>query len=342
MSKKKSANRFLLSCLQVLVMASASVSCNAEDYPDVLALMESRQYGVALRKIDEYLLVRANDSNLLFYKGVVESDLGKSNEAIATFSRLTQEFPSLPQPYSNLAILLIAQKQYAKARGVLESALQLDENDPVALQSLGDVYARLASSFYEKSMIKGGADMAPLTMAKRKILKEVFAVNDIVPSGGAARTMPVKRAVESAPLPPVEFPRQQAKEAGAQASTRTTPAFRGTDSMQEEVRKSVLDWAGDWARLDVDKYLSHYSDDFSPSGNQSRSAWVDARRARIGGQSAIDVKLKDLSIVVAGDDATVDFLQQYQAGKTRIDSRKRLRMKRQNAQWVIVKEISSN
>jgi tetratricopeptide (TPR) repeat protein len=44
---------------------------------------------------------------------------------MAVFSKLTEDYPELPEPYNNLAVLYAQQKQYDKARTALEMAIRI-------------------------------------------------------------------------------------------------------------------------------------------------------------------------------------------------------------------------
>lgn len=75
--------------------------------------------------------------------------MGRNAEAITVFTRLTEDFPELPEPYNNLAVLYAQQKQYNKARTALEMAIRTHPSYAVA-HSEEIVYAKLASQAYDK------------------------------------------------------------------------------------------------------------------------------------------------------------------------------------------------
>ena len=45
----------------------------------------------------------------------------KPADAISTFTQITQDYPELPEPYNNLAVLYAGQSQFDKARAALAS-----------------------------------------------------------------------------------------------------------------------------------------------------------------------------------------------------------------------------
>ena len=127
-------------------------AAHADDYGDVSALIKSGKLAEALAKADVYLTAKPKDPQMRFLKGVVLTESGKTDDAIATLSGLTQEFPELPEPYNNLAALYASQNQYDKARTALEMAVRLNPAYATAHENLGDIYAKLASQSYAKSL----------------------------------------------------------------------------------------------------------------------------------------------------------------------------------------------
>ncbi len=103
----------------------------------------------ALQRLDATLAQHPGDAGLLFLKAVMLAEYGRSDEASALLQRLTQEFPDLPEPYNNLAVLQAAAGRLDPARALLESALRLDPGYRTAQQNLGDVLVRLAQRAYE-------------------------------------------------------------------------------------------------------------------------------------------------------------------------------------------------
>lgn len=91
------------------------------------------------------------DAGLRFLLAVMLAESGRDAEAIDHFERLSQEFPELPEPFNNLAVLAAAQGQLDKARLLLEAALRNDPGYRAAHQNLGDVYLRLAANAYESA-----------------------------------------------------------------------------------------------------------------------------------------------------------------------------------------------
>ncbi len=147
----------LPSALRMLFLAATlSVSfvnlAYADDYNDVNALIKSGKLAEALAKADQYLAGKPRDPQMRFIKGVIQTEAAKPADAIATFTQITQDYPELPEPYNNLAVLYAGQNQFDKARAALEMAIRTNPSYATAHENLGDVYAKLASQAYSKAL----------------------------------------------------------------------------------------------------------------------------------------------------------------------------------------------
>jgi tetratricopeptide (TPR) repeat protein len=106
-------------------------------------------------------------------KGVALTDEGKTDDAIGVFRALLADFPELPEPRNNLAVLYAQKGEYALARDELELALKAAPDYGVAHENLADVYARLAADHYERTLeLDKRNKTAP---AKLKLVREVTA-----------------------------------------------------------------------------------------------------------------------------------------------------------------------
>jgi tetratricopeptide (TPR) repeat protein len=132
----------------------------ADNLPEVQRLIKQGQYPQALEKVDAYLSNKPKDAQGRFLKGLIYTEMNKPTEAIATFTKLTEDYPELPEPYNNLAVLYAQQKQYDKARTALEMAIRTHPSYAIAYENLGDVYAKLASQAYDKALQLDSANSA--------------------------------------------------------------------------------------------------------------------------------------------------------------------------------------
>ncbi len=139
--------RFILPAALAMLCASAQ----ADAYSDVAALIKAGKTTEALAQAQTYLAGNARDPQMRFLQGSAQSAAGDTQAAIATFTRLTQEYPELPEPYNNLAVLYAGQGQLEEARGALLQAVRNNPDYPVAYENLGDIYLRLAHQAFTRA-----------------------------------------------------------------------------------------------------------------------------------------------------------------------------------------------
>jgi len=120
-------------------------------YDEVSRLVRANQLDQALARAQDYLRTNPRDPQMRFLMGVTQNQKGDSAAALATFTSLTQENPELPEPHNNLAVLHAAAGRYDEARVALEAALRANPGYAVALENLGDVYARLAERAWQRA-----------------------------------------------------------------------------------------------------------------------------------------------------------------------------------------------
>ena len=169
------ARFFVLQLLGLLTLAAAlgwSPAARADDYGDVNVLLRSGKLAEALARADLYLAAKPRDPQMRFLKGVAQTEAGRTADAIETFSGLNQDYPELPEPYNNLAVLYAGQSQFDKARTALEQAVRANPDYAIAHENLGDVYAKLAGLSYSKAqqLDKANATVTPKLALIRQLL----------------------------------------------------------------------------------------------------------------------------------------------------------------------------
>ena len=143
-----------------LGVAFATSLAYADDYSNVSQLLRAGKFNEALVKADSFLAANPRDPQMRFLKGVSQGYSGKKSEAINTFAQLTEDYPELPEPYNNLAVLYAGQNQFDKARAALEMAIRTNPSYATAYENLGDVYVQLASQAYNKALQFDSANTA--------------------------------------------------------------------------------------------------------------------------------------------------------------------------------------
>ncbi len=331
----------LTSLLRLLVLATAfSVSAAfADDYSEVNQLIRAGKMADAQAKADQYLAAKPRDPQMRFIKGVIQRETGKVADAITTFTKLTEDYPELPEPYNNLAVLYASQNQFDKARAALELAIRTNPSYATAHENLGDVYARLASQAYNKALQLDGNNAA--VPPKMALIRELF--NPSAKGQRPVAATPVTTAAPALVKPAVTTPppavAATTNSAPVPAPVKETPPSTGA---RAEVQATVQAWANAWAAKDVSNYLKAYGKEFDPPGKQSRSTWEEERRKRITGKKSIAVRLDNLAVTVDGTKAVAKFKQDYKADALSVSSRKTLELLQTGDRWLIVREYTGN
>jgi Flp pilus assembly protein TadD len=140
---------FLLAACGLVASASMPCVAQAADALDtVKRLQREGQTAQALTEADRFLATDPQDARMRFLKSVILADVGRAADATALLEQLTQDHPTLAEPYNNLAALYAAAGRYGKAREALEEAVRLRPDYATAHENLGDVYAALAVREY--------------------------------------------------------------------------------------------------------------------------------------------------------------------------------------------------
>jgi len=133
-------------------LAIAALPAFADNLADAQRLIKRGDYAQALESVNAQLAETPNEAKASFLKGVIYTETNQTAEAIAVFTKLTEDYPEMPEPYNNLAVLYARQKLYDKARMALELAIQANPSYAVAYENLGDLHAKLASQAYAKAV----------------------------------------------------------------------------------------------------------------------------------------------------------------------------------------------
>jgi len=105
----------------------------------------------ALELADASLKKNPRDAQMRFVRGVILTELKRPGEAREVFEGLTEDFPELPEPYNNLAVLYAGEGKLENARAALETALAASPNYGTAYENLGDIYLQMAADAYQRA-----------------------------------------------------------------------------------------------------------------------------------------------------------------------------------------------
>lgn len=312
----------------VAVLLAGGSSAFADPADDAKALIARGQYGEALGKLDQHLAKNPQDAGARFSRGLALVKLNRNSEAIKAFADLTRDFPQLPEPYNNLAVIYAQQGDYDKARDALQAALATHPSYATAHENLGDIYAALAGAAYNRALLldqnnQGVRNKLNLISQLDRSLV-VPKAPTVVAAKPAAIEKPQPAVVKAAPPA-----KEQAKEPAVDSAT------------SDALSKALVAWTSAWSTKDLPAYFDAYADDFVPEGGLSRSAWEQQRKDRILKPARIKVEARDVKFTRVGEDQVrVNFTQQYESDTFTDSVGKLVDMKLSNGAWKIVREYT--
>jgi len=172
-------------CMRLFwLMASLfCASVLADEYDPVNQLLRDGQLPQAMAKADAYLATNPRDPQMRFLKALIQQDGGDREAAQASYTALIQDYPELPEPYNNLAVLYASQGQFEKARDALEMATRNSRSYATAYENLGDVYARLAEQSYRQAL--------QLDAGNTSLGPKLSLIRQLITTPGASRLAPL-------------------------------------------------------------------------------------------------------------------------------------------------------
>ncbi|HZR37968.1 MAG TPA: tetratricopeptide repeat protein [Nevskia sp.] len=300
-------------------------------------LMSQGDYKSALDRLDRYLASSPQDAEGRFSRGLVLVKLNRTDEAIKTFADLTRDYPQLPEPYNNLAVLYAQKGDYEKARDALEAALATHPAYATAHENLGDIYSALAGAAYNRAL--------QLDQGNQAVRYKLALINQLgsgpggyAPAGttslpaGSPKSETLGPAASAAAVAPPPPPAPTAAPAAAPAA----------DTDLQGATAAVNGWAQAWAAKDVNSYLSYYAADFQPDGGLSRAAWEAQRRERVGKPGRISVRvLSPQASRIDAHRARVTFIQGYASDTVNDRVKKTVELNNSSGSWKITRETIS-
>jgi tetratricopeptide (TPR) repeat protein len=289
------------------------VSASADELQDIDGLLKRGEHAQALEQVNQYLARNPGDAQGRFKKGLILVEQNKATEAIEVFTKLSQDYPKLPEPRNNLAVLYASQGQYEKARQQLELSIRTDPRFATAYENLGDVYTKLASQAYDKALQLDSSNSAAKN--KLSLIRDLLMTSEtkVAPASSAPAGRP---AVAKPAEPPARAP----------------------EGNTEEVLQAVRAWAGAWSKQDVDAYFAFYAKDFKTPKGETRAEWEAVRKQRISTPKRIEVAVESPRVTLKGDSAVVTFRQAYRSDSLSVNGSKTLRMVRSDGRWLIREE----
>ncbi len=328
------------------ILLAFTIAAHADDLQDANKLFKQGEHAQAMEKVNAYLATKPKDAQARFLKGLIYAEQGNTADAITVFTNLTQDFPELPEPYNNLAVLYAGQGQYEKAKEELEMAIRTNPSYATAHENLGDIYAKMASQAYDRALQLEKNNTNSNTKTKLALIHELFSKNTRIAAKPSSTTT-VAIAPVAAPLAATKPAAASEVAASAPVMTPVEPpkpvvtTSAPSEDRGAEVLKSTKAWAAAWAAKNSKKYLSFYAKEFKTPGGVSRSAWETQRKQHIAAPKSIHVEVRDTKVKMENDThASISFRQYYRAPHLNVMSKKTLNWVKTDGQWLITEERS--
>lgn len=331
-------------CLAALAcLLCLSLPARADGLQDANKLLKQGQTSQALDKVDQYLATKPKDAQGRFLRGVILTEMNRQQDAIGVFTKLTEDYPELPEPYNNLAVIYAQQKQYEKAKQALEMAIRTHPAYATAHENLGDIYARLASQAYDKAMQLDSSNTS--AQSKLAMIRELMggtrpavAKTTAAPAGAPAPVKLTETKTEPKPAEAAKAVPADGKAPAPAVVTPPAPSAPGGD-VSGEITKAIEGWAAAWSHKDLKNYLAFYAGDFATPGGQSKAVWEAERSKRINKPGTIAVSFENLQVSSDGADrAVAKFRQHYRSASMKTSSNKVLVFAKRNGKWQITQE----
>ena len=335
----------LVAAILAFALAGPAVGAPADDLREAQKLYQAGKLAPALEKTEAYLKAQPREPQGRFLKGLILTEQKKTQEAIQVFTGLTEDYPELPEPYNNLAVLYASLGNYDKAKSALELAIHTHPSYATAHENLGDIYAQLASRAYDRALQLDKNNAT--AQVKLSMVKDIFVAEKRGAAKGdspkapakaepaAAKPEPPKAAAKAEPAPAKVEP---AKAEPAKAPVKAEPARPEAGDDKAAVTAALEAWARAWSAKDVKGYLAAYAPDFETPGGEARAAWEKQREERIERPKTIEVSLAIKSVKVTGGEAVAVVRQSYKSDALKSNTTKTMKLVKSGERWLIKQE----
>ena len=357
------------------IAATAALAAPADDLKDAQKLYGQGKLQPALDKVEVFLKTSPEDPQGRFLKGLVLTEQKRTDDAIKVFQGLTEDYPELPEPYNNLAVLYASQGNYEKARAALELAIHTHPyvrdraREPGRhLRRAREPRLRPRPAARQEQHHRAGEARdgeGPLQRAEGRLACAIGEVGaregrDARQGGdaearhpGAGRgrvTEPAKPAA-----PPAEIAKAEPKKPPVVASNtpsappKAAPAASRTRRRRRARQRLRREGAGHCRRRRLGQGLERQGREglprrrarlrrFELPAGETRATWEKQRTERIERPKSIEVEAKVLSAQVNGNEATVKIRQSYKSDTLKSHSTKTLTLEKSGDRWLIKQE----
>ena len=239
---------------------------------------------------------------------------GNLQKALESYAALADEYPTNLEVANDVAVILAGLGRLNEARQVLEVAFQKHPKVGKAFINLREILARQASVEYRKALDKKPPNTLLVLQSKNIDLTRRYEI---------VKAERVEKGENNDAL----------NELG------TDIPLAILEDSPDLIRKLVFEWAGAWSNKEFETYINFYSKNFKNKRAKSFDDWSKYRKPRVKRRGTIKLSITKIKVDILADGiAEVSFNQRYQSGSTRLFTRKKMRLKKEEQNWKIVFE----
>ncbi|KAF5291693.1 hypothetical protein FQR65_LT20427 [Abscondita terminalis] len=193
--------------------------------------------GPAAKQAETYLKQNPADVQMRFLQGVIAAEQRQSAQAIKIFTALTREYPNLPEPYNNLAVLYAAEGQERKASEVLEQAIRTNPSYATgAMRTWRSLCPHMAKRLaYGKGILQ-------LDGSRQAIQPKLALITQIFPKqGGATTKVATEHAGRGGGGTAAKTGRKAKKPAAEARAANSRPRSQGVEAMTRQAEAKAAE-----------------------------------------------------------------------------------------------------
>ena len=301
----------------------------ADDLQQIQAQLHTGHGDAAqhLQDLDVYLQQSPNNFEALFLKARLHEKINQFAQAEVIYREIIASHPNVPEPYNNLARLLVNEGKLAEAQTLLETAMRTHPSYATIYDNLSQIYVAMARNSYGKAL--------QLNAAGSKV--SLTSLNAAANPAASFEKKPSKRNEPTQETGPTSKSTEIIAPL-VQVSTEKKQLSSNALQDRDEIITTLEGWAAAWSEQATDVYFIFYADDYHPPG-QSRIAWKKERRVRLNKPRWIQIGLEGIDIKsISNEVAKVELVQEYRASNYQDKTRKELKLRQTYDGWRIVEE----
>ena len=310
----------------------ASGCCVGSVFADELQQIQSQFHSgqgdtlKLLHDVDSYLQQSPNNIEALFLKANLLEQNKDMEQAERLYRDLIKAYPAAPEPYNNLASLLVIKGKLSEAQLLLEKAMRTHSGYATVYDNLSQIYVAMARDSYGKAL--------QLNETSPQI--SLTHLNTITASTAMQVTQAPEKMIKSTAATNTGETESIAPIVLAPTEKKTVVSKAAQD--RHEIITTLEGWAAAWSEQATDVYFIFYVDDYHPPG-LSHIAWKKERRIRLNKPRWIQIGLDGIDIKsLTNQEAKVELVQDYRASNYQDKTRKELLLRQTADGWRIVAE----